>query len=125
VYLFTFRGPTHVLLGRRENEREVLRAIVRASFEVAPRAKPECFLYNPYQSMSDRDADQYIDLPPRKGYEWVIYMDQVDGRDCSTFVRRRWRGHYIVDDDSFFKHRGSLEPMLKRVQQILADKTMT
>ena len=108
----------HIYLEEGETEQQVLRAIVKASFELARPAGLGWMNFKEDTMMSDVMADRCISLPPGFG-DLVIDMDYIQGRQCKTFVKKVAEGHYRLLNRSYECDRGAAEPMLDRAKEIL------
>ncbi len=114
-----FEGITHVYVGKDETEQEVLRAIVKASFELARPASP-----GDNQEMTDKVANSFINLSydHRDSGYIVVEMDYAQGRQCETYIEKISQGHFILWDHVYTKNRGTPEPMFDRANNILDGK---
>ena len=81
----TVDGKTDVFLEDGEETQAVLRAIVRASFELARPAGLGHLHFKDESKLTDEDADRFINIPPKMGSA-VVYMDYVEGRQCKTIL---------------------------------------
>lgn len=114
---------THIYMENGETEQQVLRAIVKASFELARPAGMSWLHFDDSQQMTDEIADQFISLEPRyEGDETVIDIDFAQGRQCKTYVSRIEPRHFTLDNYSYERDRGVPDPMLDRAKKIIADK---
>ena len=119
-------GTTHIYNESSETEQQVLRAIVKASFELARPAGMGWLHFNDSQQMTDEIADQCIILEPRyKGDKTVVGMDYAQGRQCKTYINRVEQGHFTLENRSYECDRGTPEPMLDRAKDIVAGKEST
>lgn len=119
-------GTTHIYVEQGETEQQVLRAIVKASFELARPAGLGWIHFNAEQPMSDEDADQFTTLTPRyEGDKSVIGMDYVQGRQCKTYISRVAEGHFTLSNGSYERDRGVPDPMLDRAKDIIVGKQNT
>lgn len=117
---------THIFVESGETEQQVLRAIVKASFELARPAGMGWLHFNNNQQMTDEIADHCITLEPRYEYDkTVICMDYVQGRQCKTYVSRVKQGHFTLANHSYERDRGVVDPMLDRAKEILTGKQST
>lgn len=114
-------GTTHIFVENGENEGPVLRAIVKASFELARPAGMGWVHFDDSQEMTDETAEQFINYAAYSGVT-VIEMDYVEGRQCKTFVSRVADGHFTLANHSYERDRGTPEPMLDRANDILVGK---
>lgn len=116
-------GTTHIYMENGETEQQVLRAIVKASFELARPAGMGWLHFNDSQQMTDEIADQCVTLKPRyEGDKTVIGMDYVQGRQCKTYVSKVEQGHFTLANHSYERDRGVPDPMLDRAKEIIAGK---
>jgi len=119
-------GTTHIYVENEETEQQVLRAIVKASFELARPVGISWTHFNDSQQMTDEIADQCIILEPRyKGDKTVVGMDYAQGRQCKTYINRVEQGHFTLENRSYECDRGTPEPMLDRAKDIVAGKEST
>jgi hypothetical protein len=114
----TIEGETHIYPEGEETELEVLRAIVKASFELARPAGMGWLHFNDGQRMTNMFADQCISLPPKCG-DMVIDMDYVQGRQCKTYVHKVDENHFILANHPYEIDRGLPNPMLDRAEALL------
>lgn len=113
-------GITHIYVEKGETEQLVLRAIVKASFELARPAGMGWVHFNGNQQMTDPDIDQFITLTPRyAGDKSVVNMDYVQGRQCKTHISRVEEGHFTLANNSYERDRGVPDPMLNRAKEII------
>lgn len=132
-------GTTHIYLDEGETEQQVLRAIVKASFELARPAGLGWMHFNDSQQMADEIADQLITLEGETAFKQftkdglvpvpesgrtstVVAMDYVQGRQCKTYIRREGNGHFTLGNRAYECDRGTPEPMLDKAKEILAGK---
>jgi len=117
----------HIYVEKGETERQVLRVLVKASFELARPVGLGWFHFKDETKdeiqMADEIADQFIDLPPRL-VDTVINMDYVQGRQCKTFIRKVAEGHFQLANHSYERDRGIPEPFFERAKEILTGKTV-
>lgn len=135
-------GTTHIYLDEGETEQQVLRSIVKASFEMARPAGLGFLHFNDSQQITDEDADQCIVLegetmfkrftkdglvpaPETGRTTTVVGMDYVQGRQCKTYIRREGNGHFTLANRAYECDRGTPEPMLDRAKELLAGKETT
>jgi len=112
-------GNTHIYVENGEKEQEVLRAIVKTSFELARPAGLDWRHFNDAQEMTDEAADSFVDLSDQYG---VVQMDYVQGRQCKTYIHRVGKGHFRLKNRIFERDRGLPEPMLDKAKEILFGK---
>lgn len=115
------RGVTHIYVEESETEQQVLRVIVKASFELARPAGLGWMNFNDSEEMTEEDADNFVSLPPSSG-NTVVDMDYIQGRQCKTTLRKKSDGHFILNNGRYERDRGVPEPMLDRAKEILAGK---
>lgn len=119
-------GTTHIYVEKGETEQQVLRAIVKASFELARSAGMGWMHFNDSQKMTDEIVDQCITLKPRyESDKTVISMDYMQGRQCKTYVSRVEDGHFTLGNNSYERDRGVPDPMLDRAKEIIVGKQNT
>jgi hypothetical protein len=119
-------GATHIYVEEGETEQQVLRAIVKASFELARPAGMGWLHFNDSQQMTDEIADQCIMLEPNcAGDKTIINMDYVQGRQCKTRISRVEEGHFMLANYSYERVRGVPDPMLDKAKEIIAGKQGT
>lgn len=119
-------GTTHIYTEQGEEEQQVLRAIVKASFELARPAGLGWLHFNDSQQMTDEIADQCITIEPRyKDDKTVIDMDYVQGRQCKTYISRVEPGHFTLENNSYEHDRGIPDPMFDRAKGIIAGREST
>lgn len=116
---FNEKQSTFIVLEALEEERAVLRAIVKASFELALPVGLSVIDYNPHSSLSDVDADRFIRSVPRSCDGSVIDMDFVQGRQCKTAILKETPGRFRLDSKYFERYRGSCAPVLQRAQELI------
>jgi len=133
-------GTTHIYMEEDETEEQVLRAIVKASFELARPAGRGWAHFNSDQEMTDEVADKFITpkgratvsevtskgLVPRPDLggvsPTVVNMDYFEGRQCKTRLSRVDVGHFELDNFIYERDRGTPKPMLERAKDILVGK---
>lgn len=103
-------GVYHVFVEveRSEDERGVLRNIVKASYELAPRYRE---YKNADRLMTNEIADFFVEMSDKPG-DLVVEMICVRGRQCFTYVYREGPGHFRLENT----YAGSLKQMLEKVQ---------
>jgi hypothetical protein len=111
-------GVRNIYTEEGEDERDILRAIVIASFETANAVEIGRLHFQRDQEMTGEDADRFITLPPKYG-NVVVDMDYVQGRQCKTTIIKKSEGRFILDGGFFMRDRGVPEPMLNRAVEIL------
>lgn len=114
-------GITHIYVGDGETERQVLRAIAKASFELARPAGLGWIHFNDKEVVMLNEAEMFISLPPRYN-DIVVDMDYVQGRQCKTLLFKKGDGHFTLSNRLYERDRGTPEPMLDRAKEILAGK---
>ena len=119
---FQDKGETHIVLDTSEEEElEVLRAIVRASFELAGPVGLSAVDYMPEYRLSDSEADQWIRSVPRSHDSCVVDMDFVQGRQCKTVLSKEAAGHFSLDTRYFERFRGNWVPVLERARDLITE----
>lgn len=121
MQLFQDKGETHIILDASEEEREVLRAIVKASFELAGPVRLSAVNYVPEYRLSDAEADQWILSVPRSHDSCVVDMDFVQGRQCKTVLSKEATGHFSLDTRYFERFRGNWGPVLYRARDLVTE----
>ncbi len=117
-------GTTHIHIEEGETERQILRVIVKASFELARAVGPGWLHFNDSQGMTNKVADQFISLPSDYG-DTVVQMNYVQGRQCKTYIKKVDNNHFILINYAYERDRGTPEPMLDRAKEILGGKKST
>lgn len=120
--VFTYEnidGTTHIHVPKGSSDRDVLQAIVKASFHLARAAGLGRLHFDENQGMTDEDAAQFVNLSESRD-NYVVGMDYIQGRQCKTYIFQEAPGHYTLDNGIFERDRGSLEPMLEFAKQLLA-----
>lgn len=112
---------TNIYLEGDETEQQVLRAIVRASFELARPVGLGFIHFEDGPPMTDEDADQSINLSPDYG-NLVVQMDYVQGRQCKTYIKKISDGHFTLSNNAYERDRGTPEPMLDKANEIISGK---
>ena len=111
---------THIYVEKGETEQLVLRAIVKASFELARPAGMGWMHFKSNQQMTDEEVDQFITLTPRSADDKsVVDMDYVQGRQCKTYISRVEEGHFTLANRSYERDRGTPDTMLNRAKEIV------
>lgn len=112
-------GAFHIYVDKERGEQEiqVLRAIVRASFETALLMDDKKEVHS---SMPEEFADSLINHELKEGQE-VVNMVEILGRRCVTVLTRVGPNHYLLCN-VFRSVRGTPAPMLERANQILANE---
>lgn len=114
-------GITHIYVEEGETEQIVLRAIVKASFELARPAGMGWIQFKDSKQMTDNEADSFITLTPRYAADKsVVNMDYVQGRQCKTYISRNDQGHFTLANRSYERDRGAPDPMFNRAKEIVA-----
>jgi len=121
MQLFQDKGETHIILDAPEEESEVLRAIVKTSFELAGPVGLSAVDYIPEYRLSDAEADQWIRSVPRSHDSCVVDMDFVQGRQCKTVLSKEATGHFSLDTRYFERFRGSCVPVLERARDLVTE----
>jgi hypothetical protein len=115
------KSETHIILDASEEEREVLRAIVKASFELAGPVGLSAVDYMPEYRLSDGEADQWIRSVPRSHDSCVVDMDFVQGRQCKTVLSKEATGHFSLDIRYFERFRGNWVSVLERARGLVSE----
>ena len=111
------KGESHLIkLGEEENQRDVLRAIAVASFELARPAGMGRLRFDGGSTLRPEEADRYI-RQEEKGL--ALSMDYVEGRQVKTYVRTENDGNLAFDTLLFERDRGNPEPVFERAKEIL------
>ncbi len=115
---FTFEKvgrETHILIPSGQEE-AVLKAIARASFDLAEARGMGIMQYDAGQVLSEDLLNRIV----HKEGELALQMSYVSGRVCQTEIHRgAVPGQFIVDDFRFERDRGPIEPVLRRAQELL------
>lgn len=110
-------GTYHIFveLDAGEKEIDVLRSIVKASFELAPKDldAPEKI-----ETLSDKEADAFI-LDKHIAGDVIVGVDNWQGRWCVTYLVRIKEGEFILSN-AFQQMRGIPILMLERARLNLA-----
>lgn len=116
-------GITHIYAEDGETEQQALRAIVKASFEMARPAGLGWNQFNDNDALTDEQADIFIlDSDPATAGRTIVRMSYVLGRQCKTVIYRESPGHFTLYKRFYESYRGVPEPMLERAKEILAGK---
>ena len=115
------RSETYIVLDASEEEIEVLRALVKASFELAGPVALSAVDYMPEYRLSDAEADQWIRSVPRSHDSCVVDMDFVQGRQCKTVLSKEAAGHFSLDTRYFERFRGNWAPVLERARGLISE----
>ena len=118
---FKDSDDAHIVLEGSEEERQVLRAIVQASFDLAHPVGLTVVDYHPEHRLTDSETDQWIRSVPRSHDRRVIEMNYVQGRQCKTVLSKETPGHFRLDAKLFERYRGSCMPLLKRAQELISE----
>jgi hypothetical protein len=121
MQLIQGKGETHIILDASEEEREVLRAIVKASFELAGPVGLSAVDYMAEYRLSDGEADQWIRSVPRSHDSCVVDMDFVQGRQCKTVLSKEAAGHFSLDTRYFERFRGHCVSVLERARELITE----
>ena len=113
------KSDTRIILVEDEDEREALRAIVKASFELAGPVALSVVDYQPGYALSDSEADVWIRSDPRSHDACVVEMDYVQGRQCKTVLLKEAEGQFRLYDKYFRRFRGTPAPVLERANSLL------
>lgn len=111
------KGDSHqIRLGEGENQKDVLRAIAVASFELARPAGMGRLHFDGGSTLRPEEADRYIRVE-EEGLS--LSMDYVEGRQVKTYVRTEDDGSLAFDSWLFERDRGNPEPVFERAKEIL------
>ena len=111
-------GTRYIQIEDGENVRDVLRAIVIASFETASPVGLGQLHFQSDQAMTTENADSFISLPPEYG-NVVVNMDYVQGKMCKTTITKEGEKLFSLDVNWYERDRGVPEPMLDRAVELL------
>jgi hypothetical protein len=118
-------GETYIMVEDGESERDVLRAIVRASFELAKPENLSILSYKPDHLLTNEEADRLIIHPPRSYDGCVINMDFVEGRRCATVLKKELActgsPTFVLYDSYFERFRGKPDVVLRGAVGILQE----
>lgn len=114
-------GETHIYVENGEQEEDVLRAIVKASFQLARPAGLSRMNFAKEQEMTDADADRFI-FKPFASNATVVKMDYVGGRQCKTYLSKVEDGHFTLFNYFYERDRGLPDQMLELAKKILDGK---
>lgn len=110
-------GGIFIFCENEETEQDVLRAIVKASFETAISFRMGLLHYNPDTILTDNDADGWIDLTQAH----VLNLDYIEGRQVKTRIDRNEEGQLVLYEELYRMGRGATpDVMLTRAQELLA-----
>lgn len=116
-------GIAHIYVEEGETEQQALRAIVKASFELA---RPAGLGWNQFDighALTEEQADIFIIFGDfTVAGQTVVRMDYVFGRQCKTVIYRESPGHFTLHKHFYESARGIPEPMLERAKEILTGK---
>lgn len=111
------KGESHqIRLGEGENQKDVLRAIAVASFELARPAGLGRRHFDGGSTLRPEQTDRYI-REKEKGLS--LDMDYVEGRQVKTFIHTEGDGSLVFDSWLFERDRGNPDPVFKRAKEIL------
>jgi len=111
-------GVSHVYIEEGEDEHQVLRAIVKASFMLAQPVGMGWINFSKEHQMTDDVADRFI----TKCDHIVIEMDYVGGRQCKTYLQKIEDGHFTLLNRTYERDRGLPEPLFEKANEILKGK---
>ena len=120
---FAEKNNAIIVLEPCEEERAVLRAIIKASFDLALPVGLSIVDYHPLASLSDVDADGLIGCIQKTRDGSVIDIDFVQGRQCKTALLKEAPGRFRLNTRYFERYRGSYIPMLQRAQELLSHRS--
>src|SRR5215216_4259701 len=111
---------TYIVVEATEEGLAVLRAIVKASFDLANPVGLSVLNYHPEYSLSDAEADQWIkSITGFQDYR-VVDMNFVQGRECKTILSKDAPGQFRLNTKYFERYRGSCMPMLERARELVS-----
>ena len=114
------KGESHqIRLGEGENQKDVLRAIAVASFELARPAGLGRLHFNGGSTLRPEEADVYI-MEEKEGL--ALAMDYVEGRQVKTYVHTQDDGNLVFHSRTFERDRGNPDPVFQRAKEILQNK---
>ncbi len=113
-------GRTVVRTESGENDRSVLFAIVRASYELAAPVRSEVLTFDEGHLLSDDEAGTFVRDASSQYDRCVIEMRIVGGRRCATHVKRLAEGTFELDDSLFRCFRGDPKAMFDRAKALLS-----
>jgi hypothetical protein len=122
-------GYIHIYLGEDETEETVIRALVKASFNLGC---PVLSIYPNIKDnqsccpgLTDNDADSYIFLGEHslQDCSLVVNMDVVDGHICKMTLFKVSDRHFKLDKFFFEKHRGRFDHVVRLAELMLATGT--
>ncbi len=105
-----------ILLGEGENQKDVLRAIAVASFELARPAGLGRLHFDGGSTLRPEDVDGYIKAE-KEGLS--LSMDYVEGRQVKTYIHPQDDGTLVFNSWLFEKDRGNPDPVFQRAKEIL------
>lgn len=117
---FKRSDETYIVVEATEAELAVLRAIVKASFDLADPVGLSVLNYHPEYSLSDAEADQWINSTPRIQDCRVVDMNFVQGRECKTILSKDAPGQFRLNTKYFERYRGSCIPVLERARELVS-----
>jgi hypothetical protein len=121
--IITNESDTRIILAEYEDERVALRAIVKASFELASPVALSFLDYRPGYELSDSEADEWIRAVPRSCDDCVVDMDYVQGRQCKTVLSKEADREFRLNNSNFRRFRGTPLPVLERAKLLLQRDT--
>ncbi len=101
----TVNGKTMVQIEDGEDRQTVLRAIARASYDLALPAGTGFLHFTPGGALSDKECDALIRADG-------LSMDYVHGRQCKTFLKADNSGVLVLNNYLFERDRGSPDAVL-------------
>lgn len=111
------KGESHqIRLGEGENQKDILRAIAVASFELARPAGSGRLHFDGGSTLRPEEADRYI-IKERAGPS--LAMDYVEGRQVKTYIYTQDDGSLVFNSWLFERDRGNPDPVFKRAKEIL------
>lgn len=120
MQIVTEKNDTHIILDENESEKDVLRAIVKASFEMAEPVGLSAIDYQADDELTDAEADLLIRAEPRSYDSCMIDMDFVNGRQCKTMLMKDADRRFVLYGRYFERFRGAPGPVLNRAADMLS-----
>ena len=96
----TVNGKTRVWIEGSEDTQAALRAVARASYELAHPVGMGILHFIPGGTLTDKECDAFIQ-------DDGLYMDWVKGRQCKTRLLLDDSGDFILNNRLFERDRGS------------------
>lgn len=111
-------GKTIIYIDKDETEKEVVRAIIKASFDLADMGPGPYTArqYNPEDVVSDEEADRIMQLHVNF---IILNLDFHRGRRCKTTLTRIMAGIFQLDNTAYEQDRGNPDEMLALAQTLV------